>query len=136
MAVRFGDAVQLEQVGLDLADRAVGDIVPIELVWRTKQKLDSRYKVFVHIGPPDAPPVAQNDSEPAAGFRPTDAWNPGEAVVDRRAVWLKPGTPPGHYGVYAGLYDTATGQRLMAHAADGSALGDRVWLGDIQVNPS
>jgi hypothetical protein len=129
----FGGVVQLESALVALDPQTSGGLIPLELRWRALSPLDARYKVFVHVGLPDAPPVAQNDAEPQAGLRPTDTWQPDEVIVDRRAVWLKPGTPPGRYGVYLGLYDSATGQRLPAAPADGATQSDRLLLGEIEV---
>jgi hypothetical protein len=126
----FG-GVSLLTAEVEQGPAVVGDLLTLRLTWRADAKLSARYKVFVHLGVPDAPPVAQNDAEPQAGYKPTDAWNPGEAVDDLRAVWVKPGTPPGAYGLYVGLYDSATGQRLPVSAPDGRARGDRLWLGDV-----
>lgn len=129
----FGGAIQLESALVALDPQTAGGLIPLELRWRALSPLDARYKVFAHVGLPDAPPVAQNDAEPQAGLRPTDTWQPDEVIVDRRAVWLKPGTPPGRYGVYLGLYDSATGQRLPATPADGAAHSDRLLIGEIEV---
>ncbi len=130
----FGDAIRLESAVVALDPQSSGGLIALELNWRARAHLDGRYKVFVHVGAPDAPPVAQNDAEPQGGLRPTDTWQPDEVIVDRRAVWLKPGTPPGRYGVFLGLYDSATGQRLSVTAAsDGATHGDRLWLGEIEI---
>jgi hypothetical protein len=127
-SAHFGQGIVLAQIKLDLPKAQIGDVVTVALQWRTTQKLDKRYKVFVHIGQPATPPVAQNDSEPGAGFRPTDSWAVGEVIEDRRGVWLKPGTPPGTYTITLGLYDADTGERL--NLADGS---DRLVIGELEI---
>ncbi len=131
----FGDAIRLENALVTLDAQSSGGLIALELSWRARAHLDARYKVFVHVGAPDAPPVAQNDAEPAGGLRPTDTWQPDEVIVDRRAVWLKPGTPPGRYGIFLGLYDSATGQRLPVTvvAGAGAMQGDRLLLGEIEI---
>jgi hypothetical protein len=131
---RFGN--QLELVSIWPGDNVtrvahVGEIVPLRLSWRALVALKPRYKVFVHIGRLDAPPVAQTDSEPMQDFRSTDTWPPGQTFEDWRAVWLKPGTPAGQYALFIGLYDPDTGQRLIL--PDGS---DRLKLGEIEVRPT
>jgi hypothetical protein len=128
----FGDAITLLRARADLSPHNVGDLIPLELRWRGDQPLAQRYKVFVHLGPSDTPPVAQNDAEPASGFQPTTAWQPWEEVTDRRALWIKTGAPPGNYGLYVGMYDSATGRRLPI-TRDGQSVGDRLWLGDVIV---
>ena len=75
----------------------------------------------MHIGAADAPPVAQSDSEPASGYAPTDAWEPGVDVLDERGAWLKPGASAGPRSVFVGLYDAATGERL----------GERMKIGEM-----
>lgn len=129
---RFGDAIALDGARGAFGDAAAGDVIPVELTWRAEGEIASRYAGFVHIGPPDAAPVAQNDGEPAAGYRPTDTWAPGERVVDRRGAWIPPGTPPGTYGVYVGLYDPATGARLPI-SRDGNVAGDRLQIGAVTI---
>jgi 4-amino-4-deoxy-L-arabinose transferase-like glycosyltransferase len=119
--VTFGDAITLVNAEADLT-RGDG-VVPLRLTWRTRKALDKRYKVFVHVGAADTPPVAQADSEPVAGYRPSDGWQVGETIRDERGVWLQPGTSAGIWGVYVGLYDSATGERL----------GDRIKLGNVTV---
>jgi hypothetical protein len=64
---------------------------------------------------------------------PTNAWKVGEQVIDQRGIWLKPGLPPGTYGLYLGVYDSATGQRLTIQSPSGRIAGDRFWLGDLTI---
>ncbi|MCS7062070.1 MAG: glycosyltransferase family 39 protein, partial [Anaerolineae bacterium] len=132
-AAIFGDAIQLEGGRIDrTAYRSTG-LIPLELRWRALRPLSARYKVFVHVGALDAPPAAQSDGEPVGGLFPTDAWQTGQPIVDRRAVWLSHELPAGRYGIYLGLYDGATGQRLPITVPDESASGDRLWLGEIEI---
>lgn len=118
--VQFGDALTLVRAEADLT-RTDG-VVPVRLTWRAERPLERRYKMFVHIGAADAPPVAQSDSEPASGYAPTDAWQPGVEVLDERGAWLKPGAPAGSWSVFVGVYDAASGERL----------GERLKLGEMK----
>ncbi len=120
--MRFGDAIELTRV--ETGARRADGVVALRLTWRARRKLDTRYKIFVHIGTNDAPPIAQYDSEPVGGFRPTDSWAPGEDIRDERGAWMRPGTPAGEYGIFVGLYDAATGERL----------GERVRVGTVGDN--
>jgi mannosyltransferase len=133
LTATFGNSLTLESAGVDFSPRTVGEIIPLRLTWRATTPLKQRYKVFVHLGQADAPPVAQNDNEPMAGFRPTDTWQAGEQVIDQRGVWLKPGMPAGTFGLYVGVYDSATGERLPIQSQSGRVVGDRLWLGDFIV---
>ena len=136
LTATFGNILTLQRVAVDLGQHQDGEVIPLELTWQARAKLEPRYKIFVHIGLAESPPVAQNDSEPAAGTRPTNGWQPDVPVVDQRGVWLKPGTVPGHYGMYLGVYDRTTGKRLSVQAPTGRAVGDQLWLGDVTILPA
>ncbi|GIV83227.1 MAG: hypothetical protein KatS3mg052_0234 [Candidatus Roseilinea sp.] len=128
----FGDAITLVEARGRFGEARRGDVVPIELTWQAQARPEQRYKVFVHIGPPDGPPVAQHDSEPVAGYRPTDSWSPDERITDRRGAWIAPETPSGTYGVFVGLYDPDTGARLPV-IQNGALVDDRLKLGEITI---
>ena len=49
--------------------------------------------------------VAQHDSEPVDGLRPTTNWSVNEIVEDRHAMVLPADLPVGNYTVVVGLYD-------------------------------
>ncbi|MCW1968688.1 MAG: glycosyltransferase family 39 protein [Anaerolineae bacterium] len=126
--------IALDSAGLAMNPYSVGGLVPLTLNWRAAQPIAGNYKVFVHIGPVDGPPIAQNDAEPAAGFRPTSQWAQGQPVADPHAVWLKPGTPPGEYAVLVGMYDANTGQRLPIRSSL-PVYDNRLVIGKITVAP-
>ena len=128
----FGSAIALREARGRFGRLRQGDVLPVALLWEATASPEGRYKVFIHIGPADGPPVAQHDSEPAAGYRPTDGWRVGERIHDRRGAWIAPGTPAGEYGVFVGLYDPHSGARLMA-TRDGQPLGDRLQIGTLSV---
>lgn len=129
---RFGDAIALAEARGRLGAARRGDVVALELTWQPRAKPDRRYKVFVHIGPPDGAPIAQHDSEPVAGYRPTDGWSPDERIVDRRGAWIAPDAPTGTYGVFVGLYDPDTGARLPVMQGN-AVIGDRLRIGEITI---
>ena len=132
MDARFGDAITLMSIKMRNNVAKAGDVIPFELIWQTNAALDKRYKVFIHIGQLDATPIAQNDSEPVAGFLPTNAWPVGQPIPDKRGVWITAGAPAGKHGVYVGLYDADTGQRLPI-TINGQPAGDRLKIGEITI---
>jgi hypothetical protein len=129
----FANALQLGNVTFTRPEALpVGEVLPIYAAWCVRQPILGNMKVFVHVGKPDAPPVAQNDAEPCAGHCPTSTWQLGAIVIDHRAVWLKPGTPPGDYSIFIGIYDPQTGQRLRLTATSGG-VDDRLEIGKITI---
>ena len=78
----------------------------VTLYWRAGETGDAPYSVFVHVTPPDAPAtiVAQHDSWPALGAKPTSTWVSGEIVADAHPL---PGLPAGTYRLRTGFYDAA-----------------------------
>ncbi len=98
-----------------------GQPFTITLYWRAEQTGDTPYSVFVHVVPPDAPGplVAQHDSWPALGTKPTNTWAHGEIVADPHPL---PGLPAGIYHLRIGLYDANERLQVMNSAA--SALKD------------
>jgi hypothetical protein len=129
---QFSDAITLTQAKMRDDLVSAGDVLPFELTWQASEPIDKRYKVFIHIGLPDAPPLAQNDSEPAAGFMPTSSWVVGQAVTDRRGVWITPMKTGDTLGVFVGMYDPNTGERLPI-TLNGQPAGDRLQIGTITI---
>ncbi|MEJ5308385.1 MAG: glycosyltransferase family 39 protein [Anaerolineae bacterium] len=93
----------------------------VTFYWRAGETGDAPYSVFVHVTPPDAPAplVAQHDSWPALGSRPTYTWVRGEIIADAHPL---PGIPAGTYALRVGFYDA--GGRLAVYGD--SAMGDAV----------
>jgi hypothetical protein len=89
------------------------DTVLLRLEWSTASPLEENYSVFAHLIGTDGALVAQHDSWPAVGSRPTSIWQPGELISDYHWLDLPPGSPSGVYEARVGLYHTETLQRLL-----------------------
>jgi hypothetical protein len=109
-----------------------GDVLALPLRWRALAEPDANYAIFVHLGLPGAPPLAQDDGQPHNGLEPTDTWTVGREVLDRRALLLPQHLPPGRYAIQVGLYRASDGARL---PADGVTGADAVSLGYVEVKP-
>ena len=129
---QFGDAITLKSAAMQRNTASAGDVLPFELTWQADAPVSRRYKVFIHIGPDGAPPVAQNDSEPATGFLPTHQWAAGQTLTDRRGVWITSGQVGDTLGVFVGMYDSDTGERLPI-TVNGQPAGDRLKIGEITI---
>jgi mannosyltransferase len=126
----FGDRVALEAYALAQEGVLPGTAVPVELHWRFMQPEMDSVMVFIQVLDARSNLVGQRDTLPLSGRLPLEEWTPGKTVVDRQAVPILLGTPPGTYTLVAGLYDAATGARLLL--PDGS---DHLVLGQVQVLP-
>jgi hypothetical protein len=133
LSVSLGDAIQL--VGYDIVDgpSSPGDIVPLSLFWQGLEPVAEDYYVFVHLLDENGGLLAQNDSAPAGGTRPTSLWEVGETITDRRGLLLPDGLPSGEYQLRAGIYLPTTGERLFVMDGEGNSLGDSLSLGLVLV---
>lgn len=105
---------------------SAGAQVPVRLRWESLAPVSVDYTVFIHVLDNRGRFVSGQDSQPLDGRYPTSAWTPGERILETRTVQLP--LIGGRYSVVAGLYDLATGQRLVL--PDGAT---SLHLGDIQV---
>ena len=107
-------------VAADLAEAFSADAPPdlVTLLWRAESPLPISYLAFVHLVAPDGTLIAQSDSEPMNGARPTSSWRTGEYVLDRHTLTWHVENYRGEATLRVGLYDLRTGARLTL--ADGS----------------
>ncbi len=131
--ILMGYSIELAGTDLPVQRLEPGDVVPLALFWQARQPVQQNAKVFVHLLDADGKLVAQHDSEPVNGLRPTSTWRPGESIVDRHGVLLPDDLPPGQYQLVAGLYDPITGNRLLVTAGTSAPPGDSWPVGTVQV---
>ncbi len=111
--------ITLERYALSAAVLAPGDVLQLQLEWRTDAPLDRRYKVFVQLLDAGGVLVAQRDSEPGGGMVLTTSWQPGILVLDRHALMIPNDLTPANYSLILGLYDSDNPQaRLPVGGAD------------------
>ena len=90
-----------------------GEVIPVELTWHTLATPDVDYNTFIQLLDANGQLVAQHDAPPRGGYAPTSSWQAGAQVTSKHALTLPVDLPPGSYRLIAGLYDPATGHRLM-----------------------
>ena len=78
----FGEHFELLQAVLPEQPLAVGDPVPVQLLWRTNAPLEDDLRVVVRLVHQDGWLAVEWDHSPADGRYATDRWQPGEAIVD------------------------------------------------------
>ncbi|MCS7261003.1 MAG: glycosyltransferase family 39 protein [Anaerolineae bacterium] len=111
---RLGDAIQL--LGYRL-QRAPGRLT---LYWRATEYQSASYTVFIHVYDAQAHMIAQADALPLGGLYPTDAWLPGQIIVDTHTFAL----PPQAHTLRVGLYELSSMRRLSVTAPDGQLATD------------
>ncbi len=119
--------LRLKAFELPKAGRA-GETLPVKTVWEVAGPTADDWRLFVHLGDPARPPLAQADGPPAGGNFPARWWKAGDILVDRREIPLPAGLPAGRYPVTLGLY-RPDGVRA---TAEGSGLS-YVLLGEVEV---
>ncbi|MBV8085082.1 MAG: glycosyltransferase family 39 protein [Chloroflexi bacterium] len=115
LGARFGTLTELTSYELALDN---GQLT-VKLQWRDLAPFSANYTVFVHLLDASGKVVAQQDSQPVDGARPTIQWQPGQVIDDQYVL----DQPQEAQQLELGLYLQATGERL--ELADGS---DRVLL--------
>ncbi len=94
----------------------------ILLYWQPTSSLPTDYTIFIHLRAPDGFIRSQADGPPVNGHYPTTAWQSGEVIQDVHP-WLDVDlTQIDHLAI--GLYDPATGERLLAFGPDGQRLAE------------
>lgn len=132
-ASRPAASAQLEQ-SVALAGyefRPAAQKLDLTLYWQTQTPLTTRYKVFAQLLTGDNSLVAQSDSFPAAGQRPTTGWLPGEIIADPHSLAFPSSVPPGTYRLIAGLYNPLNGQRLPLLNEAGEAVSDAILITEV-----
>ena len=130
-SVNLADLVTLLGHDIKLDD----EVLYLTLYWQVDALLQADYTTFVHVidaaGQATGQPgtiVAQMDRPPADGGYPTSLWDPGEIIRDTIQVPLTPETPSGQYEIVVGLYDFASGRRLLVLDNQGEPISDHIRL--------
>ncbi|MGD2145143.1 MAG: hypothetical protein PVH41_00440, partial [Anaerolineae bacterium] len=131
--VSLGEEVTLWAYELDYTARA-GGTASVTLYWKAEQKVDTDYKVFVHLYDGRGGILAQSDGQPGLGARPTTTWETGEFVADRHFISIPPDAELGSYQLGVGLYDPESGQRVTVSDPVGEPVAqDRIILGSVAI---
>ncbi len=119
----FGVGIQLLGYHLPPAT-AAGQ--PLVVYWQARALMSQRYMVFVHLLDENNQILAQRDTFPLNGARPTSGWLPGEILRDEYVLeWPSTG-PRATYQIALGFYDPLTNERLAVTTPNGEPLGDRL----------
>jgi 4-amino-4-deoxy-L-arabinose transferase-like glycosyltransferase len=131
----FGEFITFLGFSLHGEEARSGQILRIKLFWKADDSVEKDYKIFLHLLDAEGQIVAQQDSRPVGGSRPTTDWVEGETIADNHGVFIPWGVAPGQYQLVLGMYEPNTGQRLSA-TADGGVVGDTLPLTLIRIEDS
>ncbi|RME74793.1 MAG: hypothetical protein D6784_09280 [Chloroflexi bacterium] len=104
-----GDTIRL--VGFDPPTRQ-DDRLEFALTWQADHRPAQEYTIFAQLLDLQQNLVASWDSPPLEGAYPTTTWLAGQAIRETRFIPLGD-APPGEYRLLVGLYDSASGQRMV-----------------------
>ncbi len=110
--------VRVPDIGVLLGYSVTGDMsdrtqpFTLSLVWQPEKLTTVSYTVFAQLISTDGHVLAQSDSLPANGTRPTIGWRTGEYILDKHTVTFHSDAAPATASLIVGLYDAATSQRI------------------------
>jgi mannosyltransferase len=105
----------------------------VTLFWEALQPLDEDYRVSLVLRDTQGQEWGRWDGRPTAYFYPTHRWKVGQVVFGRYDLSLQPGSPPGDYGLYVGVYTEADPVGLDVLDPAGAAQGKRAVLGAVRM---
>jgi 4-amino-4-deoxy-L-arabinose transferase-like glycosyltransferase len=127
LGVKFGDQILL--LGHDMYNDYVkrdGEL-NINLYWQALRRMEEDYTIYLKLVNDVYHIWGQQDSRPIWDGSPTNTWEQGQIVGDKRELEVLPGTPPGLYRVEVILLDLHSGRMLESEG------GESVLLGPIEV---
>jgi hypothetical protein len=102
----------------------------VELLWESRAPTDQDLTTFVHAYSSDGELIATGDGPPLGGAFPTNYWVPGDYVLSKHELSVKPGASVARVGI--GLYDPVTGARLAASSKGATVPNDTVVIWAIE----
>lgn len=119
LSVAFGDQIALTAYRLNATELAADDRLIVELAWQAIAPPQHDYTIFVQLLDADGALVAQVDTPPLGGTRPTGQWAVGETVSDRYALIVPAHAKAGQGALIVGLYPWPDLTRLPVTNAGG-----------------
>jgi len=134
--VHFEVGGKMALIGYEFDEEAkVGENLAVSLYWQALREMNQAYTIFVHLTDDDGLLWAQGDGPPRGGDYPTDLWEPGEVVEDRRTLSLPPSMPSGNYHISVGVYLLETMERLPALDEKDAPLPEgKIPLGEVKLS--
>jgi hypothetical protein len=121
--VELGD--QILFLGYDLEDERLQSEGKLEitLYWQALRSMAEDYTVYLKLVNSVYHIWGEQEGRPFYDGMPTNAWQAGQKVKDRRELEVLPGTPPGLYHIEVILHDPYRDQALALKDGGGLLLG-------------
>ncbi|MCO6450696.1 MAG: hypothetical protein J5I90_07880 [Caldilineales bacterium] len=133
---RFGDQIDLLAVEPQSAEVMPGQALPMRMLWRADEAVAQDLRVSVQLLGKYDRVLAQRDSIPGLGARPSAGWQPGEIVPDLALIGIPAAACAPDEGVLnIVLYDADSGERLPVKTPDQADASDSLRLGEFQLIP-
>ncbi|MBI4301726.1 MAG: glycosyltransferase family 39 protein [Chloroflexi bacterium] len=115
---KLGETIRFLGYDLSATSLAPGQTLKLSLYWQALGQPDKDYTVFTHLLDNQGRAWGGHDGYPVSGSAPTSQWTSGRAIIDQHELTLAANAPPGNYHVEIGLYELASGRRLMTAEGD------------------
>jgi len=131
----FGEQIRLLGYDLDPSNsRPSGELI-LTLYWQAIETPETSYTVFNHVVDEGGQIQGQFDSAPVSEAWLTSTWLPGEIIIERRIIPIRPGAAAGPHSLIIGLYDASVGSRLPVSVEGRLQPNDQIVLGQVSIAP-
>jgi hypothetical protein len=115
----FGDSLTLTGWATNVAELSPGQPMRLVLAWRVRAGPPIDYKAFVHLLGPSGEAILTQEDRPLEYLgRGAASWSAGEAPVTALDAIVPRDAPSGPLRLRVGLYDGASGARLLVGGSD------------------
>jgi hypothetical protein len=140
LSLAFGEAILLTGYETEIRDTHLGPWQRLTLYWEALHEVQEDYKLSIRFLDAEGHLGGVRDAFPVGEAYPTNAWKPGETIVDTHDVAILAGLPPGDYTIQVTMYDPGTlaplASEIIGSMAPGPTLGlDRAGPWDVQHSP-
>jgi hypothetical protein len=108
LSLPFGDAILLTGYDAHLRDNHLGQSLRLTLYWEALGESEEDYKVSVRLLDEAGHLAGVQDAFPVRDAYRTEAWRPGETIIDTFDLPILAGTPPGDYAIQVSMYQPDT----------------------------
>jgi hypothetical protein len=105
LSLSFGEAILLRGYDSEIRETKVGPQLRLSLHWLAAEQIAQDYKVSLRFLNDEGHLAAVHDSYPVGDAYRTDAWKPGEVILDTHDLPILAGVPPGDYIIQVTMYD-------------------------------